>query len=272
MKQDLLNISDDFVKIMKKTKGVIGAWDFGSVIHGLSDEFSDVDIVFLIDGNAFKEMENLLSVILSGMCDELVLCFREGFNSKAIISNSYLCKKSNCLHQFDVVLINEDYVNDYMCKIFYTDIVEDNIIFDTDGRVRNLCAQCPHGKMWKDKLDRIFTTYMLYFHMTAKYLNRQDYFKLNHAMRMLFDNHASLLLTGYDAISWGGAENKLGFIPENKQEHLKKYYCLADFELNRSNLLQSVKWFKQDMCDVLRLKGKEYDMKQMSVILEYWEK
>ena len=116
MRNDLLNILDKFVKVMKKTDGVFGAWNFGSDIHGLSDEFSDVDIVFMVAGNVFREMENLLSVILTEMCDELLLCFKEGFNSKAVISNSYLCKKDDCVHQFDVVLINEDYMDDYMCR------------------------------------------------------------------------------------------------------------------------------------------------------------
>ena len=108
--------------------------------------------------------------------------------------------------------------------------------------------------------------------MTAKYLNRQDYFQLNHAMRMLYDTHASLLLTDYDAISWGGAEKKLSFLPADKQEHLKKYYCTQDFERNREQLLQSLKWFEEDVCDVSALKGQACDLKQLAAVRENWEK
>ena len=89
---------------------------------------------------------------------------------------------------------------------------------------------------------------------------------------MLYDNHASLLLTGYDTIKWGGAENKLGFLPAEKQEHLKQYVCTDDFLINREHLLQSMKWFEQDLCDVAQLKGQKIDSKPVIAVWEYWEK
>ncbi|HBI59925.1 MAG TPA: hypothetical protein DDY31_01725, partial [Lachnospiraceae bacterium] len=68
----------------------------------MSDEYSDVDIVFLIEENKFKEMELELPVILSKMCDEIVLCWEEDFNNNAIINNGYLLKKNSQIFQFDV--------------------------------------------------------------------------------------------------------------------------------------------------------------------------
>ena len=91
-------------------------------------------------------------------------------------------------------------------------------------------------------------------------------------MRMLYDNHVSLLLTGYDAIKWGGAENKLGFLPADKQDHLKKYSCSDDFLLNREHLLQSVKWFAQDIQDVSERKGQKFDTKPLAIVQENWER
>lgn len=271
MNQQLKNIFDEFVDKMKNTGEVLGAWDFGSAVHGTSDEYSDVDIIFLIEGNAFKETEKECSTILAELCDEIILCFEEAFNSDAIISNSYLLKKDVQILQFDIVLLNKDCIKDPMCKIFYTDISEKDIIFDTNRHVKGLCADCPHGKLWRGKPERFITNYLFYFHMTVKYLNRKDYFKLSHAMRTLYDTHAALLLTGYDAVKWGGAENKLHYIDEEKQEHLKKYYCTDDFSLNRQNLLKSMEWFEEDMQDVLEKREKVYNMEHVSAVKKYWD-
>ena len=82
--------------------------------------------------------------------------------------------------------------------------------------------------------------------MTAKYLLREDYFKLNHVMRVLYDSHVSLLLTKYDRKKWGGAENKLRFIPEDKKRHLMQYYCTADFAADRERLVRCFEWFEED--------------------------
>lgn len=61
------------------------------------------------------------------------------------------------------------------------------------------------------------------------------------------DTHTSLLLTLYDKITWGGTANKLHYLEEEKQSHLKKYYCCEDFNMVRENLLQSMLWFEEDV-------------------------
>ena len=134
-----------------------------------------------------------------------------------------------------------------MCRIHYTDISEKDIIFDKDGSVRSLAANCPHGELWNGDTDRLMRTYLYHFSMTAKYLLRGDYFKLSHVMRILYDTHASLLLTKYDRIKWGGAESKLRFIPEDKKAHLMQYYCTEDFAGNRERLLKCFEWFELDL-------------------------
>ena len=55
----LLNkMTNDFLISMKKKESVLGAWNFGSAIHGLDDEYSDADLIFLIDGRTFKEIND----------------------------------------------------------------------------------------------------------------------------------------------------------------------------------------------------------------------
>ena len=75
---------------------------------------------------------------------------------------------------------------------------------------------------------------------------------------------------GYDQIKWGGAENKLHFIPVCKQEKLKKYYCTEDFQHNKNNLLQSFIWFEEDIKDVSAKKGQDYNARNIDIIKNYW--
>ncbi|MDE6853215.1 MAG: nucleotidyltransferase domain-containing protein [Lachnospiraceae bacterium] len=266
----LQTIFQDFVDIMKTKNGVLGAWNFGSSLHGMSDAYSDVDVVFLVEGNAFQKIERELSEILSGVCEEVILCWEEDFNSHAIINNGYLLKKDHGIFQFDVFLLNQDDIGDFMCKVHYTDLTEKDIIFDTGHYVQNLCENCPHGSVWDADIEHLISTYLYHFYMTAKYLIRQDYFKLNHVMRTLYDTHVSLLLTAYDVINWGGAENKLHFLSAGQQEHLKQYFCTEDFSWNRKRLLQSMEWFQEDLCDVLDRKEQDYNMEHVTAVKEYW--
>lgn len=270
MNKNLQSIFSSFVEQMKAANGVLGAWHFGSVSHGTSDEHSDFDLIFLIEEAHFKEMEAACSAILSKICDAVILCWGEGFNNKAITSNSYLLKKDSQVLQFDVVLLNQEHIWDFMCKIHYTDLAEKDIIFDTNNQVRQLSMNCPHGKLWKDNVERQIKTYLLYFHMTKKYLLRQDYFKLNQAMRMLYDIHVSILLTAHDKITWGGAENKLHFLATDKQEHLKYYYCTDDFALNRQHLLNAVEWFEEDLQELSELKKLEYRLEPVTIVKKDW--
>ncbi len=100
---------------------------------------------------------------------------------------------------------------------------------------------------------------------------RQDYFKLNHVMRILYDTHVSLLLTAYDVIDWSGAENKLHFLSAGKQEHLKKYFCIDDFSINRKNLLKSMEWFEKDTNGILKNKESRHNIEKMFFqVQKYW--
>ena len=51
---------------MKEDKNVLGAWYFGSLAHGNSDKYSDIDIVFLITETSFNKTEkNVYKLIIT---------------------------------------------------------------------------------------------------------------------------------------------------------------------------------------------------------------
>lgn len=262
----LKNLFDYFVSSVKGNDSVLGSWYFGSLSHGNSDEYSDIDIVLLIDGQQFKNFVSIAENCLRQVCDNILMCWLEGFNGDAIINNGYLVEKEGNIFQFDIFLLNSLLLDDFMCRIHYTDLKESDIIFDKNDNVRKLIEKAPQGALWKDDTDRLVSAYWYHAHMTVKYLLRKDYFKLRSVLNELFYTHASLLLTKYDKISWGGFDNKLHYLPEEKQEHLAYYYCTKDFTLVRNNLLREMQWFAADLSEICDRGNNNAGEKVMS----YW--
>lgn len=262
----------DFVKQVKENKSVLGAWNFGSETHGLCDEYSDVDIVLLVEGNSFHIFSEKLDTYLKNISDEVLTCWPEGFNSDAIINNGYLLSKNGSVFQFDVFLINSDKADDFMCRLHYTDLKESDIIFDKNDAVRKLVQLNITGSCWNDDIEHLEKTYWYHAFMTVKYIKRKDYFKLNNVLRTLYDTHISMLLCGYDEITWGGTANKLHFIPQDKQKHLMGYYCFVNFDEVAENILQSMKVFREDSKEIHSLKNINYSETLSKSVIENWIK
>ena len=268
MNPDLTKITENFLEVMKNNEGVIGAWSFGSAARDMSDEYSDADIVFLINGSKFKKTEKKLETLILQICDDILICYEEEFNGESIINNGYLIKKDDNIFQLDIFLLNNDRKDDFICKIHYTDLSEKDILFDPYGQIKILCESCPHGCFRNGNPNEFITTYLYHLYISAKYIARKDYFKLHYLMRTLFDAHASLLLSFYDNIKWGGEANKLNFIPKEKQEHLKNYFCCTDFRVNKSNLLKGIEYFKTDI-EELSIDTKKH-IDNLNKIKNYW--
>ena len=270
MNELLKKIKLDFIKLVKENKAVLGAWNWGSEAHGLCDEYSDVDIVLLIEGKSFHKFSEELIFYLNKLSDKILTCFPEGFNSSSIINNGYLLMKNNSIFQFDVFLINSDKSDDFMCRLHYTKLKSADVIFDRNGEIAKLIQLNITGSVWNDDIGLLESTYWYHAFMTTKYLKRKDYFKLNNVLRTMYDAHASMLLCGYDKINWGGMANKLHFIPEDKQKHLMYYYCTENFKEVSENILQCMKSFKEDSMKIHLLKNTVYNESAGDNIIENW--
>lgn len=251
MLDELKTVNDRFISLIEKSDGVRAAWYFGSNMHGLSDEYSDIDIVILADSSACEETDRRLTETLSGACDEVLLCWGEDFNGEAMKNYDYILNLNGKIFQYDVFLLNGGCLDDYMCRLHYTGLTEENVIFSKDGAAERLIENAPIGEPWQADVKRLSDTYWLHVQMSVKYFLREDFFKLNNVLRTLMDTHASLLLTGYDKTTWGGAESKLKFIPAEKQTHLMKYGCTEDFKLMRKNLQWSMDCFEKDVEEIM---------------------
>lgn len=247
MNEKLLGIHERLMTIVRDQPCIRGAWYFGSASRDLADEYSDLDVVFLVDSAGFDEVAARITDWLKACCDRVVLCYPEGFNGEAIVNNGYLLETDGQIVCYDVFLLNSDRLEDDICRMHYAGLQESSIIFDRDGSVRALAASAPSGDPWRDDIDRLVSVYWYHSHLSAKYLMRGDFFKLENVTRALMDAHVSLLLTVHDALLWGGSANKLHYLPANLQEHVRHYGCVADFPLMRSRLLQCFRWFAEDV-------------------------
>ncbi len=259
-----------FIEQIKSNNAILGAWNFGSEAHGLCDEFSDVDMILLVEESAFHQAAEEITRYVESFSDQVLTCWPEGFNNDAIISRSYLLLRQGSIWQFDVVLINAAKADHFFCKIHYADTKEADVIFDRAGSVMRLLEYQTGGTLWQCDINRLEKTYWLFAWMTVKYLRRKDYFKLNSTLRTMYDTHVSLLLSGYDAIPWGGAESKLHFIPEEKKAHLMRYYCSGDYEEMARNLLYSMKAFQSDAEELYTLKKLEYSPALSTSVIQHW--
>ena len=87
-------------------------------------------------------------------------------------------------------------------------------------------------------------------------------------LHTMYETHASMLLTRFDKITWGGTANKLHFIPDDKQTHLKRYYCSEDFDLIRDNLIYCMKKFDEDTQEVCSNKQIRYSSDLANAIIK----
>lgn len=270
MNKELEKIRCDFIEQIKHMDSVLGAWNFGSETHHLSDDYSDVDIVLLLDGKQFDQFTSLLEKCLEQISDKIILCWPERFNNEAIINNGYLLLSGSRIFQFDVFLLNADKADDNMCRLHYTGLKKADIIFDKTGMVNEFMELCLRGDLWSDDAPYLEKTYWYHANMTGKYLKRKDYFKLNQVLHTMYEAHISMLLSGFDQITWGGSANKLHFIPLEKQAHLKKYYCPENLEGVEQNLIDCMKWFQADTKEVYGLKGLRYSSYPGDTVIQHW--
>ncbi len=270
MLPELEKTNENFISIMKEQPGILGSWYFGSKSHKMSDEYSDIDIVFLLENDVFEEISNKLPKLITPVVDKVILSWPEDFNNERIKNYDFLLMLHEQIFQYDIFLLNKNYTDDFMCKMHYMNLQKENIVFDVQGNVKNLMNHAPLGSSWSADIRRLVETYWLHVQMSAKYFLRKDFFKLEGVLRILMDTHTSLLLTGYDTINWGGTANKLHFINPEKQKHLMKYGCTEDFQSVRDNLHQSIVWFEEDVRDIATPEDQQYSDEVGTLIKEYW--
>lgn len=258
MNKILMQAFDRLTNILERDLRCLGGWHFGSVSRGLDDEYSDVDPVFLIDGNYFEEFDKELPRFFEKICDKVLLYWPETFNNDEIKNYGFDIQIDENIYQFDIFLLNSLKTENWGFQVHSTGIMEENIIFDRNGVIAEIVKKAPKGEIPFRDISFFIETYWHHIHMITKYFIRQDYFKILKNIHILMNAHTELLLAQYDCITWGGWDSKIKYIPAQKQEHLKLYYMFSDFDGIKKNLISSMNWFSADAREICLSKGISY--------------
>jgi hypothetical protein len=259
MNDNLMNAFYKVVDVLKNDNRCHGGWHFGSLVRGLSDEYSDVDPIFLIKGKYFEEVAIDLPNIMKMACDNLVIFWKEGYNNDELKSFGCELEIDGKYYQFDIFIINDQKIDAWFCKLHYTDITSENIIFDSDGEISKLISTAPKGTIFERDINHSIITYWHHVHMVIKYFMREDYFKLHSNFNTIMQSHIELLLAKYDNTTWGGWDSKLKLcVPVEKQIHLKKYFDSTNIDKMKENLKESIEWFCIDAKSICEEKNIPY--------------
>lgn len=271
MLKELLATNEKFITKIQEDSNMLGAWYFGSLAHGNSDKYSDIDIVFLITETGFNKAEKNICKLLSQCCDEIILMWEENFNSQAIKNYDFLLSVNDKIFQYDIFLLNSGKIDDFMCQMHYTGLKPEDIVFEKEHFVSGLIHAAPAGSTWNGDYKCIIDTYWLHIHMSKKYFARKDFFKLEGILRILMDSHVSLLLTAYDNLTWGSTANKLYYLDSEKKKHLMKYGCIEDWQEMKKNLETEIQWFCTDVKEICTPEYKKYNNSLSTKIMKLWK-
>lgn len=272
MNKKLISALDQLTEIFKNDSRCLGGWEFGSVARGLSDEYSDVDPVFVIDGNFFEEFDKDLYSMFEQICDEIIIYWHETFNNDEIKNYGIEILIQEEILQFDIFLLNSLKQDSWWFELHSTDVDFKDIIFDRGSEISKIVKHAPKGTLCKYDTIYAIETYWHHTHMIIKYFKRKDYFKLLKTIEILMRSHVYLLLSEYDQTTWGGWESKIKFIPQEKQNHLMNYYASNDFDIIAKNIMESIIFFSLDAKEICRDQTLTYPLKMEEKIMSEWKK
>lgn len=272
MNKKLISALNQLIEILKNDSRCLGGWEFGSMARGLSDEYSDVDPVFVIDGKFFDEFDKDLYSMFEQICDEVIIYWHETFNNDEIKNYGVEILIQEEILQFDIFLLNSFKQDSWWLKTHSTGVDNKDIIFDKSGTIAKIVKHAAKGTI--NKYDTIYAieTYWHHTHMIIKYFKRKDYFKLLKNIEILMHSHVELLLSEYDQTTWGGWESKIKFIPQEKQNHLMNYYASSDFDTIAKNIMESIIFFSSDAKETCRNQSFTYPLEMEEKIIREWKK
>jgi hypothetical protein len=273
MHQDLVIGFNKMVEAIKQDNRCKGAWHYGSVGRGQSDQYSDYDPVFLVPDKYFEDFSKDVKYFVSKSCDEVLISWAEDYNSEYFKNYCNLIRINNNLHQLDFFILNEDKTDNWWCRQHLKGCTRENIVFDRNGDVGTLLDKGLRTDNNIPNPERCFDTYWFHVEMLIKYFKRKDIFKIIKNIDFLFHSHVDLLLSEYDKLDWGAWETKVKkCVPQEKQNHLLQYYTKPDFTLYKEAIKESMITFNEDAKEIYVKKNIEYPENIANMVMEYFNR
>jgi predicted nucleotidyltransferase len=271
MHQDLVNGFKNMIEAIKNDSRCTGAWHYGSVGRGQSDQYSDYDPVFLVPDRYFEEFSKDVRHFVGKACDEILISWAEDYNSEYFKNFCNLIRIKENLHQLDFFILNEDKTDNWWCRQHLKGCTRDNIIYDTDGRVGELLDKGLRTYNFNPDPLRCFDTYWFHVEMLIKYFKRGDLFKIIKNMDFLVQSHVNLLLAEYDTLDWGAWETKVKkCVPSDKQLHLLAYYTHPDLDSYKKAVVKGFEHFHRDAQAIFKNKGLHYKEHVATAVMDFF--
>ena len=274
MHTDLIAAFNRLVEIIKADERCKGGWHFGSVSRGQTDIYSDYDPVFLVANKDFEQFAEDVPAMLKQISDELLICWPETFNSNFFRNYCNVIRLGSNLHQLDIFILNYDYPEEWFCKLHCKGCTKKDIFFDRKGETAAFLDKGYTTENFIPDTVRTIDTYWFHTMMLVKYFKRKDIFKLyKNISEIMFHAHVDLLLSHYDTMDWGAWETKVKYrVPDDKQEHLKKYFIPADISSIQTAMRECIILFKNDAEEICKEKGINYPKTIPQQIISYFNK
>jgi predicted nucleotidyltransferase len=270
---DLLQGFMTMVESVKRDGRCKGAWYYGSVGRGESDEYSDIDPVFLVPDADFEAFSGDVAKFVRQACDELLISWAEDYNGDAFKNFCNLVRIKDRLHQLDFFILNEDKRENWWCRQHLKGCTRKNLVFDADGRTGALLDMGLTTDAYAPDPRRCFETYWFHAEMLIKYFKRGDVFKIMKNLDFLLHSHVDVLLSVHDSIDWGGWETKLRkCVPREKQAHILKYYSPPDLPALARAVGECMRDFDGDAREAFREKGIPYDGRVAEQVMDFFRR
>lgn len=279
MNKELLDIFYQSVEILKQDPRILGAWQFGSVSKNSSDDYSDVDPVFLVKQEYFEQVDRELPELFKKICPRIHLWWPESYNGSAIKNYALLLEgKEGELHQYDLTIVRESGLDSGMAYIFSKDCREEHIIFDKDGIVKNTVVKrnldreshSVPGILNGANIRYQIEMYWLFAFIAVKYFKRENIFKLIYARDTMRSVHLSILkmLIGKGDWSWW-AESMTTNLDAEKQTEMLSYFGAPTVDGLKRDFKKALSVFSKDAGELCKQEGLTYPKELEETLLRY---
>ena len=185
LKDGLKAVYETTLELFRVDPRVVAAYMSGSVGTEGEDDYSDVDPVLLIQAEEFEVFDHDLRGIFHQVGVRPVLWWPERINCETLRNYAVLFERERELLQYDITIRAVDAGS----KVPVTSA---QAIFDKAG-VLQIVEQPPQACYSPERLRWTIEMYWLYVYIHAKYLARDDSFRLAAAQHELLHCHLEVL-------------------------------------------------------------------------------
>ena len=260
MNQVLQDIYQSLIEQFKADERVLAGWEYGSLGKGTSDQFSDVDPVFVIRDEDFAAFDRQLPELFTRFGFPIRLWWPEGFNNDEARNYAIFIQADDLL-QYDMTIARASSLKEGgWGKVFLVDCGKIEVFFDKTGLVARSLAELHAPGYSTDRLVWQIERYWVYAFIMTKYLNRRDLYKAIYCQQTLMSNHLDVLRALYPPdTNWSWWPWTVKHILSAEQQHsITLYFSARDLGEITGILKEELDAFSAHARQACERQGKVY--------------